>query len=69
MTRTEADASLRRHGADPKKAERRKPAGTFEPLLAGDRQRPKCVAKLPNPLQSGFVKSVCRELPPVALAA
>jgi hypothetical protein len=38
-------------------------------LLAGDRQRPECVSKPRNPLQSGFVKSVCRELPRIALAA
>jgi hypothetical protein len=44
-------------------------SGTFEPLLAGDRQRQNHVAKARNPLQRGALKSVSRELPGVALAA
>jgi hypothetical protein len=44
-------------------------SGTFEPWLGGDRQRVKGVAKARNPLQGGFLKSVCREVPSVALAA
>ena len=41
----------------------------FEPWLGGDRQRAGSVAKARNPLQGGFLKSVCREVPRAALAA
>ena len=44
-------------------------SGTFEPWLGGDRQMQKRVAKPRNPLQMGRSKSVCRELPRMALAA
>jgi hypothetical protein len=42
---------------------------TFEPLLGGDRQIEKRVAKARNRCKGTPLKSVCRELPRVALAA
>jgi len=41
----------------------------FEPLLAGDRQKEKRVAKRAIRCKRRPLKSVCRELPGVALAA
>jgi hypothetical protein len=44
-------------------------SGTFEPLLGGDRQTEKRVAKARIRCQEQALKSVCRELPRAALAA
>jgi hypothetical protein len=44
-------------------------SGTFEPLLAGDRQKEMDVAKRAIRCKRRPLKSVCRELPGVALAA
>jgi hypothetical protein len=43
--------------------------GTFEPLPAGDRQSQARMAKSPYSVAKRILKSVCRELPRVALAA
>jgi hypothetical protein len=45
------------------------PSGTFEPLHAGDRQKEMRVAKRAIRCKKRLLKSVCRELPGVALAA
>src|SRR6185437_1876892 len=58
---------LRRFGSE--KSRNGPGSGTFEPWLGGDRQRARSVAKARYPLQGGFLKSVCRETPRVALAA
>jgi hypothetical protein len=51
--RVETNARLRRCRICNEEAEDTSHSGTFEPLLAGDRQRKKRVAKARNPLQRG----------------
>jgi hypothetical protein len=50
-------ARLRRCGVQDEQTEDISQRGTFEPLLAGDRQKQKRVAKALNPLQKGPVES------------
>jgi hypothetical protein len=66
---TEADEQLPRCGVGSCKHGKALQPGTFEPWLAGDRQSQQPVAKKPDPLPSGFGKSVYRELPRMMLAA
>jgi len=41
----------------------------FEPWLGGDRQKAGAVAKMRDPNVNGLLRSVCRELSRMALAA
>jgi hypothetical protein len=50
---TDAKARLWRSGVDTEETAAVGRSGTFEPLLAGDRQKQKHVAKAHDPLQSG----------------
>jgi hypothetical protein len=49
-------ARLRRCGVQDEQTEDISIAEHFEPLLAGDRQKQKCVPKALNPLQKGPVE-------------
>jgi hypothetical protein len=54
-------------GSAPKQADLA--PGTFEPLPAGDRQRQARMSKSQYSVAKRVLKSVCRELPPITLAA